>query len=151
MSAELRELYQETIIDHGRRPRNFGVLSDANHHKQGFNPLCGDKIHLYIQEKNGKLEKIQFDGCGCAISMASASLMTEVLKGKMIGEIDELFDAFHRLVTEGHSSEKLGKLAVLGGVYEFPVRVKCATLAWHTLKAALQHDPKPVTTEEETA
>jgi nitrogen fixation NifU-like protein len=144
----LRELYQEMIIDHGRHPRNFGPLPNANHHKEGFNPLCGDKIHVHVQEHNGMVEKIQFEGAGCAISMASASLMSEVLQGKTITEIDEIFTAFHHLVTDGEPSDKLGKLAVLGGVREFPVRVKCATLAWHTLKAALINDSQPVTTEE---
>jgi len=148
MTAELRELYQEIIIDHGRHPRNFGVLPEANHHKEGFNPLCGDKIFMHVQEKNGVLEKIQFEGCGCAISMASASLMTEILRGKNFHEAEELFTAFHDLVTEGSASEKLGKLAVFGGVREFPARVKCATLAWHTLKAAITDDAKEVTTEE---
>ena len=148
MTAELRELYQEVIIDHGRHPRNFGALPEANHHKEGFNPLCGDKILIHVQEKNGVLEKIQFEGCGCAISMASASLLTEVLRGKTTQEMENLFSAFHDLVTTGDSSEKLGKLAVLGGVREFPVRVKCATLAWHTLKAALIDDTHAITTEE---
>jgi|SRR5579872_3618940 len=148
MTAELRELYQEVIIDHGRHPRNFGAFPEANQHKEGFNPLCGDKIFLHVQEKNSVLEKIQFEGCGCAISMASASLMTEALKGKTISEADELFNAFHDWVMEGSRSEKLGKLTVLGGVREFPARVKCATLAWHTLKALLTHDAKNVTTEE---
>src|SRR5437773_1505047 len=129
MSAELRELYQEIIIDHGRRPRNFGALSVANHHATGFNPLCGDKIILHVEEKNGVVEQIQFEGCGCAISMASASLMTETLRGKTLHDIEVMFSAFHLLVTEGQSSENLGKLTVLGGVREFPVRVKCATLA----------------------
>lgn len=148
MNAELRELYQEVIVDHGRHPRNFGALPEANHHKEGFNPLCGDKICMQVQEKNGVLEKIQFEGSGCAISMASASLLTEVLRGKTIQEMEVLFTAFHDLVTVGDASEKLGKLAVLGGVREFPVRVKCATLAWHTLKAALTDDANAVTTEE---
>jgi len=148
MSAELRELYQETIIDHGRHPRNFGELLTANHHKEGFNPLCGDKIMLHVQEQDGVVEKIKFEGCGCAISMASASLMTEALQGKTKQDIGDIFDAFHDLVTEGRSSDILGKLTVLAGVHEFPVRVKCATLAWHTLKAALANDTNTVTTEE---
>ncbi len=148
MTAELRELYQEVIIDHGRHPRNFGALPEANHHKEGFNPLCGDKILMHIQEKNGVLEKIQFEGCGCAISMASASLLSEVLRGKTTTEMEILFNAFHELVTVGDLSDKLGKLAVLGGVRDFPARVKCATLAWHTLKAALIDDGNAVTTEE---
>jgi len=145
----LRELYQEVIIDHGRHPRNFGVLPNANHHKEGFNPLCGDKIHLYVQEENGVVKKIQFEGCGCAISMASASLMSEVLCGKTLTEINTIFNDFHLLVTEGNPSKNLGKLAVLGGVREFPARVKCATLAWHTLNAALQDTSGPVSTEED--
>src|SRR3990167_3075709 len=151
MSA-LRELYQEVIIDHGRHPRNLGVWPEANRHKEGFNPLCGDKIVLHIQEKNSVIQQLRFEGSGCAISMASASLMTEMLKGKTLSETDELFSAFHQLITESEHSktllEKLGKLAVLGGVYEFPARVKCATLAWHTLKAALSNDISPVSTEE---
>jgi nitrogen fixation protein NifU and related proteins len=144
----LRELYQEVIIDHGRHPRNFGALPEANHHKEGFNPLCGDKIHLYVQEENGVVKKIQFEGCGCAISMASASLMSEVLCGKTIAEITTIFNDFHLLVTEGGATDRLGKLAVLGGVREFPARVKCATLAWHTLNAALQDNSGPISTEE---
>lgn len=148
--SELRELYQEIIIDHGRRPRNVGCVPNATHCKQGFNPLCGDKITLYLLEKNGIVEKLSFEGSGCAISMASASLMTEILKGKTVEEIHELFTAFHELVTRGNKAaeEKLGKLAVLGGVAEFPARVKCATLAWHTLKSALTNDAGVVSTEE---
>ncbi len=146
--SELRELYQEVIIDHGRHPRNFGVLDKASHSKEGFNPLCGDKIFLYIEAENEVIKNVSFQGCGCAISMASASLMTESLKGKSFAIAKELFAAFHELVTKGDQHEKLGKLAVLGGVYEFPARVKCASLAWHTLNAALTHDAKPVTTEE---
>lgn len=145
--SELRELYHEVIIDHGRNPRNFGVLHNANHTKEGFNPLCGDKISLFVDEHNGVINNIGFDGCGCAISMASASLMSEVLKGKTIDEAMEIFKLFHLLVTEGASSEKLGKLSVMGGVCEFPARVKCAILAWHTLKALLLNDDKTVSTE----
>lgn len=146
--SDLRELYQEIIIDHGRHPRNFGALPEATHRKQGFNPLCGDKLLLQIQESNGVVEKLMFDGCGCAISMASASLMTEVLKGKTKEEIEEIFTAFHDVVTQGKEADaKLGKLAVLAGVAEFPARVKCATLAWHTLRAALMNDEKDVSTE----
>lgn len=150
--SDLRELYQEIIIDHGRHPRNFGALQDANHHKEGFNPLCGDKIILHVLEKNGVVEKIMFEGSGCAISMASSSLMSETLKGKTVKEIEAIFSDFHELVTHTQHNdelkERLGKLAVLGGVSEFPVRVKCATLAWHTLKAALHNDPEQVTTED---
>lgn len=145
----LRDLYQEIIIDHGKQPRNFGKLENANHHKAGHNPLCGDKLMLYITERNGVIEALRFEGEGCAISVASASLMTETVKGKTIQEFNHLFDLFHHLVTEGKEPEEsIGKLAVFSGVAEFPVRVKCATLAWHTLKAALaDNNPEAVTTE----
>jgi nitrogen fixation NifU-like protein len=144
----LRELYQEMIVDHGKHPRNFGALPAANHTHAGHNPLCGDKLVVYVLESNGIVEDLAFQGEGCAISMASASLMTESVKGKSLAEINVLFDLFHHLVTEGKSeSDDLGKLEVFGGVAEFPVRVKCASLAWHTLKAALENDPKPVSTE----
>ena len=150
--TDLRELYQEVIIDHGRHPRNFGVCQDANRHKEGFNPLCGDKITVHVLEKNGVVENLSFEGAGCAISMASASLMTESLKGKTIQEVDKIFSEFHEVVTHKDTPEelkdKLGKLAVLAGVAEFPVRVKCATLAWHTLNAALHNNPDKVTTED---
>lgn len=145
--SDLRNLYQDMIIDHGRHPRNFGELQNANRRKEGFNPLCGDKIILYIREQNGVLEEIFFEGSGCAISMASASLLTETLKGKTMEESETLFNLFHRLVTEGQQDEKLGKLTVLGGVSEYPSRVKCAILAWHTLKAILINDEKKVSTE----
>lgn len=144
----LRELYQEMIVDHGKQPRNFGKLANANHQQAGHNPLCGDKLILYVLEKNGVIEDAKFEGDGCAISVASASLMTEAVKGKSLAEINVLFDLFHHLVTEGKEPDQdLGKLAVFSGVAEFPVRVKCATLAWHTLKAALANDTKPVSTE----
>ena len=144
----LRDLYQEIIIDHGRKPRNFGVLANANHHKHGHNPLCGDKLMISLIEKNAVVEEINFDGAGCAISVASASLMTEIVKVTSIQEIEALFDLFHLLVTTGKEpAEDIGKLAVFSGVAEFPVRVKCATLAWHTLKAALADDKKEVSTE----
>lgn len=149
--AELRELYQEVIIDHGRHPRNFGVLPQANCHQEGFNPLCGDKIILHVHTHNNVVEDVRFEGSGCAISMASASLMTECLKGKAKGEIEEVFTLFHQWVTTEKVTnvlqEKLGKLAVLGGVREFPARIKCATLAWHTLKAALAGEKERVSTE----
>jgi nitrogen fixation NifU-like protein len=148
--SELRELYQQVIIDHGRHPRNTGKLSEANRHKEGFNPLCGDKISLHVYEKNGVIEKLRFEGSGCAISMASASLMTENLQGKTKQEFDDIFNAFHLLITQGLAPEELtnlGKLTVLGGVAEFPMRVKCATLAWHTMKAALNADENPICTE----
>lgn len=144
----LRELYQEMIIDHGKQPRNFGALDDATHCKHGNNPLCGDKLVVYLREHEGVIADVRFEGTGCAISVASASLMTEAVKGKNRESIDALFQNFHQLVTEGKEGDvDLGKLAVFGGVAEFPIRVKCATLAWHTLRAALQHDAKPVSTE----
>lgn len=144
----LRDLYQEIIVDHGKQPRNFGRLAGANHCQAGHNPLCGDRLTLFVKERNGVVEDVQFEGAGCAISVASASLMTEAVKGKSLDEVDHLFDLFHRLVTEGgEPSDDIGKLAAFSGVAEFPVRVKCATLAWHTLKAALANDPEPVTTE----
>ena len=149
--SELRELYQQLIIDHGRKPRNFGFLEKANHLKEGYNPLCGDKITVYVLEKEGVIDDIKFEGAGCAISIASASLMTQALKGKSLAEFERFFEDFHRLVTESAQDkllqEKLGKLAVLAGVSEFPMRVKCATLCWHTLKAALQNEQKRVSTE----
>ena len=149
MSA-LRELYQEVIVDHSKHPRNFGALPEAPISKEGFNPLCGDRLTVYVLENPHGLQTIQFQGCGCAISMASASLMTEVLTGKTRAEMHTIFHDFHQLVTQGHNvelEEKLGKLAVLAGVAEFPARVKCATLAWHTLKAALAGVPDSVSTE----
>ncbi|MES2217466.1 MAG: SUF system NifU family Fe-S cluster assembly protein [Pseudomonadota bacterium] len=147
MSA-LRELYQEVIIDHSRQPRNFGVLPDANHSKEGFNPLCGDRVTVHILAENDVISKLQFEGCGCAISMASASLMTETLWGKTRAEVEVIFQHFHQLITAGSAPEELlGKLTVLAGVAEFPVRVKCATLPWHTLKAALAGDTQAVCTE----
>ena len=148
--SELRELYQQLIIDHGRHPRNFGCLDDANLTKEGYNPLCGDRLTLYVLEENGVIKDIKFDGEGCAISMASASLMSGSIKGRSILEINSFFEEFHKLVTgEGKPSldSDLGKLAVLGGVAEYPSRVKCATLCWHTLIAALQDNDEVVSTE----
>lgn len=148
---DLRDLYQELIIDHGRRPRNFGALADANHTAEGFNPLCGDRITLFVKTHDGVIEDVRFEGTGCAISTASASLMSEALKGRTEAEARALFDGFHALVT-GHGAADeppLGKLEVLAGVAEFPTRVKCATLAWHTLLAALRDQSAPVTTEQD--
>jgi nitrogen fixation protein NifU and related proteins len=148
--SELRELYQEMIIDHGRHPRNFGPLADADHHAEGFNPLCGDRIKLQLKVREGLIEDARFEGAGCAISTASASLMTEALKGRSEEEARALFDEFRAMVTgegERHGEPPLGKLEVLGGVREFPSRVKCATLAWHTLLAALEGEASPVSTE----
>lgn len=145
----LRDLYQEIIIDHGKQPRNFGQLENCNHSHLGHNPLCGDRLTVYLIERNGVVEDVKFEGAGCAISVASASLMTDAVKGKSIAEIKQLFDKFHSLVTEGKEQDaSVGKLAVFGGVAEFPMRVKCATLSWHTLLAALQNSADTVTTEE---
>ncbi len=145
----LRELYQEMIIDHGKNPRNKGVLAKANHQHAGHNPLCGDKLSVYILAEQGVVQDVKFEGEGCAISVASASLMTEIVKGKNITEIEELFHDFHLLATQGRieNSEKMGKLAIFAGVAEFPIRVKCATLAWHTLKAALTNEIDLASTE----
>lgn len=144
------ELYRELIIDHGRRPRNFHALDSATHHKEGFNPLCGDKLTVYLQVENDKISEVSFQGSGCAISLASASMMTEVLKGKTLTEAETIFQQFHQLVTQAPSENQvlsLGKLAVLGGVSQYPARVKCATLCWHTTMAALHNNPEPVSTE----
>lgn|SRR3990167_2106300 len=144
----LRELYQEMILDHGRQPRNFGELSSATHVHAGHNPLCGDKLMLYVKVENGIIEAARFNGEGCAICMASASLMTEAVKQLSLPQAHHLFEGFHQLVTTGEAPDMdLGKLAVFSGVAEFPIRVKCATLAWHTLEAALANKPDPVSTE----
>jgi len=144
----LRDLYQELIVDHGKQPRNFGKLASANHQHAGHNPLCGDKLMVYVKTVNNVIEEIQFEGAGCAISVASASLMTESVKGKSVAEANKLFGMFHEMVTEGKEpAESIGKLSALSGVSEFPVRVKCATLAWHTLQAALENNPNTVSTE----
>ena len=145
---DLRDLYQEVILDHNRRPRNFHALADANHTAEGYNPLCGDRLTLYLKLADGRIEDVSFEGAGCAISKASASMMTDALKGRTIDEADALFERFHRMVTTppDQSVENLGKLSALAGVREFPVRVKCASLAWHTLKAAMANE-KRVSTE----
>lgn len=147
--SDLRNLYQEVVVDHSRSPRNFGRLAAANRSAEGFNPLCGDRLTLYLRISDGVIEDAGFDGSGCAISTASASLMTEALKGKTEAQARALFSGFHALVTgePGEAGVPLGKLEVLAGVREFPARVKCATLAWHTMQAALENRAKPVSTE----
>lgn len=147
--SDLRDLYQEVIIDHNRNPRNFCKLEGCTHEAEGFNPLCGDKLKLYLMIHNNIIEKINFEGSGCAISTASASLMTEHLMGKTVEEAENIFKLFHDfMVTDVSSvSPALGKLKVLAGVREYPARVKCATLAWHTLEAALHQQKIPVSTE----
>ncbi len=148
MSDMLRELYQETIIDHNRHPRNHHVIDQATHHAEGVNPLCGDELCVYLSIENDVIQDISFVGKGCAISTASASLMTEILKNKPLNEAKNLFEQFHDLVTGQKESDiNIGKLAVLAGVKEFPARVKCATLAWHTLNSAINNDQTTVTTE----
>ena len=149
---DLRDLYEEVILDHNRDPRNYPKTPEgANHSAHGFNPVCGDEFEVHIRVKDGVIEDIGFDGAGCAISTASASLMTEAIMGMTVTEAEALFRNVHGLLTEekqvGDPSEFLGKLTVLTGVKEYPMRVKCATLAWHTMVAALNEDPKTVTTE----
>lgn len=148
-SDALRELYQEVILDHSKNPRNFREIDNASHDAKGHNPLCGDRLSLYIVLEDGVIQDVSFKGAGCAISTASASMMTEVLKGKTQAEAEELFGAFHSVVTgkEGADEDALGKLAVFAGVRDYPVRVKCATLAWHTLNAALAEKEEAVSTE----
>ena len=150
--GELRELYQEVILDHSKRPKNFGELAGANRQAEGYNPLCGDREIVYVRLENDVLKEVGFRGSGCAISTASASMMTESLKGRTRTEAEALFDRFHDLITGKNSDAKpgapdLGKLAVFSGVREFPVRIKCATLPWHTLKAALAGEDRTVSTE----
>ena len=149
--SDLRELYQDLIIDHSKRPRNFRVLEQADRKSEGYNPLCGDKVTVFLELEDDRVKNISFQGSGCAISTASASVMTETIKGKTLAEAEALFETFHNLVTgkPPATSEafELGKLAVFSGVSEFPARVKCAALAWHTLHAAMQGRGDPVSTE----
>jgi nitrogen fixation NifU-like protein len=151
MDSELRELYQQVILDHNKSPRNFKKLETANHHAEGYNPLCGDRIDVYVKLEGDKIEDISFTGSGCAISKASASLMSTMVKGKTIEEAEKIFEKFHHLITgkmdEKVDTDDVGKLAVFAGVREFPSRVKCASLAWHTLNSALKEKDKTVTTE----
>jgi len=141
---DLRELYQEVILDHSKRPRHFHEMPEANHHADGHNPLCGDRITVYLRVEGGVIQDVSFQGAGCSISTASASMMADALRGKTLDEANDLFDRFHGLVTSdpSHAAEnadrQLGKLAVFSGVCEFPMRVKCASLSWHTMKAALE-------------
>ena len=149
MNDSLRELYQEVILDHSKNPRNFRVLEGAPRLAKGYNPLCGDRITLFVDVEGGVVRNVGFQGAGCAISTASASMMTEAVKGKTEAEAETLFEAFHSVVTgkSGANEDELGKLAVFAGVRDYPVRVKCATLAWHTLKAALAQQEEAVSTE----
>jgi nitrogen fixation NifU-like protein len=145
--SDLSDLYQEVILDHNRRPRNFRVLETPTHQAEGYNPLCGDRLRLYVTVDGSTIADIGFQGSGCAISQASASLMTDSLKGRPVADARALFERFHRMVTTppGVEVEDLGKLSALAGVRQFPVRVKCASLAWHTLKAALDRTEEATT------
>lgn len=149
---DLKDLYQEVIIDHNRSPRNFGKLENPTQVAEGYNPLCGDKLNLYLTTEDDLITDVSFDGSGCAISVASASLMTDLLKGKTTKEAEQLFKNFHDLIMKEEKPDQeqmqsLGKLAALAGVKEYPARVKCATLCWHTLHSALQGDKSSATTE----
>ena len=149
--SELRELYQEVILDHNKHPHNFRELDGADRHADGFNPLCGDKLAIYVNLNGATITDVSFLGSGCAISKASASLMTDAVKGKTLAEARRLFEQFLALVTDEHAAtdeQLLGKLAVFAGVRDYPTRVKCASLAWHTLRAAVEHKHEVVTTEE---
>ena len=150
----LNDLYQEVILDHNKTPRNFRKIDPANRHAEGYNPLCGDKITIYMVLDGDTIKDVSFEGSGCAISKASASMMTDSLKGKTLEQTESLFGLFHKLITgpqaeadESSANPDLGKLIVFSGVRKFPVRVKCATLAWHTLKAALENSHATTTTE----
>ncbi len=149
--SELSELYQEVILDHNKRPRNFQVPEGANRQVEGFNPLCGDRFTIYLRVEDGVIRDAGFQGSGCAISKASASLMTDSVKGRTLEDADRLFEQFHQMVTgsgdEQPDVDALGKLAVFTGVRDFPMRVKCASLAWHALHAAVQEGHAKVTTE----
>ncbi|HKB72321.1 MAG TPA: SUF system NifU family Fe-S cluster assembly protein [Thermoanaerobaculia bacterium] len=148
--GDLRDLYQEVILDHNRKPRNFGKLEGANRKAEGHNPLCGDRLTVYLDLEDDRIRDIKFEGSGCAISKASASMMTSEVKGKTVEEAETTFRKFHRMVTqEGDGDiEELGKLAAFSGVREFPVRVKCASLPWHTMEAALHSEaPAEISTE----
>jgi nitrogen fixation NifU-like protein len=148
--ADLRDMYQEVILEHAKSPRNFRALDARSRKAEGFNPLCGDRCTVYLAMRGDLIEDIAFQGSGCAISRASASMMTQSLKGKTTTEAEELFGNFHRMVTGQDSNgnrSNLGKLEAFAGVSEFPARVKCATLAWHTMQAALHEEAEPVTTE----
>jgi nitrogen fixation NifU-like protein len=151
MSSSLQELYQEMILDHNRRPRNFRVI-EGGRKSEGYNPLCGDRLTVYLRVEDGRIQDASFQGSGCAISKASASLMTDSVKGRTLEEAEALFERFHEMVTSGDNGpregyEDLGKLSVLAGVRQFPIRVKCATLPWHALRAAAESRGEVVSTE----
>lgn len=150
MSDELNQLYQEVILDHSRKPRNFKVLPDANRHAEGNNPLCGDHFTVYLKLDGQVIQDISFQGGGCAISKAAASIMTDQVKGKTVDEARHFFTEYQKLVTTGDSDEEdMGKLVAFAGVHQFPMRVKCAVLSWHAMMAALKNNPEAVTTEKD--
>lgn len=151
-AADIRSLYEEVILDHNRNPRNFqNNPAGSTNHAHGFNPLCSDEFYVHLRVENGVIRDVGFEGAGCAISTASASLMTEAVKGKTVEEAERLFRSVHNLLMQEGETPGLGKLAVLGGVRDYPMRVKCATLAWHTLHAALENSPQTVNTEDPEA
>jgi nitrogen fixation protein NifU and related proteins len=147
--SELSELYQQVILDHNKKPRNFHKLENANRTAEGYNPLCGDQLHIYLAVEDDRVKDISFEGTGCAIFKAAASMMTQAVKGKTKAESEQLFQEFHRLLTgeidEEAEGSHLGKLTIFSGVREYPVRVKCATLSWHTMRAALEGESKAST------
>jgi len=147
--SELSELYQAVILDHNKKPRNFHKLENANHSAEGFNPLCGDQLKVYLHVEDDQLKEVSFEGSGCAISKASASMMTQAVKGKTKAEAETLFNEFHRMATgeldEESEANHLGKLTIFAGVRDFPARVKCATLSWHTMHAALNEQTQTST------
>jgi nitrogen fixation NifU-like protein len=147
---DLKDLYRDVIVDHNRNPRNFGKLEPSDAHADGHNPLCGDRLTMYVNLDQDRIREVKFEGAGCAISVASASLLTEAVKGRTTGEVHALFEQVHELLTKHDANvdaSKLGKLAALSGVREFPARVKCASLCWHTLNAALERQAAAVSTE----
>ncbi len=151
MDSELKELYQQVILDHNKNPRNFRKIENANHFAEGYNPLCGDKINIYAEVEEGKITDVSFQGSGCAISKASASIMSSMMKGLPVEEAEHLFNNFLDVITgrltKEEDFERLGKLAVFSGVRDFPSRVKCASLAWHTFNSALKEEAKTISTE----
>ncbi len=146
---DLKDLYRDVIVDHNRNPRNFRPMADADRRAEGFNPLCGDRLALYVKLDGDRIGDVSFQGSGCAISVASASLLTESVRGRTVAEAEQLFERMHSLLTRDGEvdSDSLGKLAALSGVREFPARVKCASLCWHTLDSALHREAEPVSTE----
>lgn len=150
MSADLSELYQQVILDHNKRPRNRGRLPTATRVAHGDNPTCGDQCSVYLRLDGDRIAEITFDGSGCAISQASASLMTTQVKGKTAAEVEAMFQEFHKIVTTGEAPEEISDLAAFAGVHAFPARIKCATLGWHAALSALHNDPATTTTESHT-